>query len=65
MESKTGPAEQVIKLTQLDIKCKEGLEERKHYKLVFDTTGNCEVFFRYKAHLIEINKLLLGIALGR
>ena len=59
------PVEQVIKLTQLDIKCKAGLEENKHYKLIFDTTGNCEVFFRYKAHLVEVNKLLIGIALGR
>lgn len=58
-------AETTIKLTALDIKCKESLEEKEHYQLVIDTTGNAEVFFRYKAHLIEVNKLALGISLGR
>ncbi|TNV75642.1 hypothetical protein FGO68_gene5758 [Halteria grandinella] len=59
------PMETVIKLTQLDIKCKLSHEENKHYKLIIDTTGNAEVFFRYKAHLVEVNKLSLGISLGR
>ena len=57
--------EQTIKLTQLDLKCKQSFEERSRYQLVFDSTSNCEVFFRYKAHLIEVNKLSLGITLGK
>ena len=52
-------------MKQLDIKCKLSLEEHNHYKLIFDTTGNCEVFFRYKAHLLEVNKLALSGILGR
>ncbi len=58
-------AETPIKLTQLDLKCKDSFENRQRYQLVFDSTGNCEVFFRYKAHLIEVNKLSLGMTLGR
>ena len=57
--------EETIKLTQLDIKCKASFEDRHKYQLIFDATGNCEVFFRYKAHLIEINKLQLAVTIGR
>ena len=35
------------------------------YSLIFDKTGNCETFFRYKAKLIEVHKLSLGISIGR
>ena len=62
---KAAPGEAEIKLTQLDIKMKASLEDRQKYQLVFDTTGECEVFFRYKAHMIELNKLSLSISLGR
>ena len=58
-------ADQTIKLTQLDIKVKYSFEERHRHSLLFDKTGNCEVFFRYKAHLVEVNKLSIGISLGR
>jgi len=57
--------EEVIKLTELDIKCKHSFEERQRYQLIFDSTGNCEVFFRYKAHLIEVNKLHLAVTIGK
>ena len=33
--------------------------------MIFDSTGNCEVFFRYKAHLVEVNKLCIGITAGK
>jgi hypothetical protein len=44
---------------------KSSLEDRQKYNLIFDSTGECEVFFRYKAHMVEINKLKLSISLGR
>ena len=62
---KVQPGEQEVKLTQLDIKIKGSLEDRQKYQLIFDTTGECEVYFRYKAHMIELNKLSLSISLGR
>ena len=57
--------DQVIKLTQLDIKCKLSHEEHQRYQLIFDKTGNCEVFFRYKAHLVEVNKLIISMQVGK
>lgn len=33
--------------------------------MIFDKTGNAEVFFRYKAHLVEVNKLSIGVTIGR
>ncbi len=65
VESSSSSLEETIKLTQLDIKCKASFEDRQRYQLIFDSTGNCEVFFRYKAHLIEINKLQLAVTIGR
>ena len=59
------PGEAEIRLTQLDLKVKSSLEDRQKYQLIFDSTGECEVFFRYKAHMVEINKLKLSISLGR
>ncbi len=56
--------EKTIKLTQLDIACETSLTCNK-YQLIFDSTENAEVFFRYKAHLIEVNKLSIGITLGK
>ncbi len=35
------------------------------YTLIVDTTGNCEVFFRYKAHLQEMAKYSLGVTMGQ
>ncbi len=32
---------------------------------MFDKTGNAEVFFRYKAHLLEVNKLSIGMTIGK
>lgn len=36
------------------------------YCLIFDKTsgGNCEVFFRYKATLVEFHKLSIAVTLG-
>ena len=65
VESTAAVPEETIKLTQLDIKCKASLEDRQRYQVIFDSTENCEVFFRYKAHLLEINKLHLGVTIGR
>jgi hypothetical protein len=44
---------------------KLSLEDRQKYQLIFDSTSECEVFFRYKAHMIELNKLSLSINLAR
>jgi len=33
--------------------------------LIFDSTGECEVFFRYKAHMIELNKLQLSLSMAK
>lgn len=57
-------SEKTIKLTQLDKACEASFDQN-HYQLVFDKTGNAEVFFRYKAHLIEVNKLQIGITMGK
>ncbi len=54
---KVSDGEEEIKLTQLDIKLKVSLEDRQKYQVIFDSTGECEVFFRYKAHMVELNKL--------
>ncbi len=54
-----------IKLTALDFKIKGSFEDRQKYQLILDSTGECEVFFRYKAHMVELNKLSLSISLGR
>lgn len=35
------------------------------YSLIFDKTHNAEVFFRYKAHLVEVNKLSIGLTIGK
>lgn len=59
------PGEEEIKLTQVDNKLKTSLEDREKYQLVFDTTGDCETFFRYQAKLVEINKLVLAMSMGR
>ena len=55
---------QTIKLTELDTACEKSFSTGK-YQLVFDKTCNAEVFFRYKAHLIEVNKLQIGISIGK
>ena len=34
------------------------------YVVLFDTTGNCEVFFRYKGTLVEFHKSVIGITMG-
>ena len=52
-------------LTKLDVKLKFSLEERQKYQVIFDSTGECEVFFRYKAHMVELHKLQLAITMGR
>ena len=55
----------MIKLTALDTKCSESFDERKRYQLIFDSTANCEVFFSYKAHLVEVHKLQLAVTFGK
>lgn len=55
--------EHTIKLTQLDTAV-EDVFSRQKYSIIFDKTGNAEVFFRYKAHLIEVNKLSIGVTIG-
>ena len=52
-------------MTSLDAKIKVTFEDKQKYSLIFDTTGECEVFFRYKAHMMELNKLSLSISLGK
>lgn len=32
---------------------------------MFDKTHNAEVFFRYKAHMVEVNKLSIAVSIGR
>eukprot|EP00347_Sterkiella_histriomuscorum_P002379 403368382 len=69
MDSTSKPAcgaasETSIKLTALDSACETSFN-KGHYQLIFDKTGNAEVFFRYKAHLIEVNKLQIGITIGK
>ena len=51
-------------LTALDQIVMDNRGEGK-YTLIFDTTGNCEVFFRYKAHLQEMHKHALGVTMGK
>ena len=54
-----------VKLTSLDIKLKASLEDRQKYQVIFDNTGECEVFFRYKAHMVDLHKLMLSVNLGK
>ena len=63
MQSSSIP-EHTIKLTELDTAIKGALSRQK-YSLIFDKTGNAEVFFRYKAHLVEVNKLSIAISMDR
>jgi hypothetical protein len=56
--------ERTIKLTQLDMAVEDVFSNGK-YSLVFDKTHNAEVFFRYKAHMIEVNKLSIGVSIGK
>ena len=37
-----------IKLQKLDVVCENALKEGK-YCLILDQTGNCEIYFEYKA----------------
>lgn len=62
---KCAPGEAEVKLTSIDLKLKGTLEDRQKYALILDTTGECEVFFRYKAHMMELSKLSLSISLGK
>ena len=64
VESTATVPEVTINLTKLVVKCNQSLAGNK-YALIFDSTGSCEVFFRYKARLLEINKLSLGVVLGK
>lgn len=58
-------SEQTIKLTQLDKAIENSFKGNNRYSVVFDSTHNAEVFFRYKAHLIEVNKLSIGVTIGK
>ena len=51
-------------MTQLDRAVDTALDAGK-YCIIFDKTHNAEVFFRYKAHLIEVNKVSIGITVGK
>ena len=53
-----------IPLTKLANQVEMNTKANK-YSLFFDKTGNCEVFFRYKATLVEVYKLSLGITMGQ
>ncbi len=64
VESIATVPEVTINLTKLVVKCNQSLAGNK-YALFFDSTGSREVFFRYKARLLEINKLSLGVVLGK
>lgn len=61
---KPGKGEEEIKLTQLDSKIKYSLEDGMKYQLIFDSSGECENFFRYSAKMVDVHKLNLSIALG-
>ena len=64
VESTATVSEVTIKLTQLDDKCNESRDGHK-YAVIFDSTGSCGTFFTYNAHVLEINKLSLGVLMGR
>ncbi len=38
--------------------------DQNKYCIVFDTTGNCEVFFKYKATMFEMHRKIIGVAMG-
>ena len=57
-------SERTIKLTQLDTAIDESFNNGR-YSLIFDKTHNAEVFFRYKAHMVEVNKLSVAVAIGK
>lgn len=57
--------EQTIKLTQMDIKCQFSSETRDRNLIIFDGTGSAEVFFSYKAHLVDVGKLLVALQTGK
>ena len=54
-----------INLKGLDIAVETAFNVANKYSLVFDKNGNASVFFSYKAHMIEVNKLSIAIAMGK
>mmetsp|Transcript_10556 Transcript_10556/g.12021 ORF Transcript_10556/g.12021 Transcript_10556/m.12021 type:complete len:178 (+) Transcript_10556:30-563(+) len=56
-------ASKVINLTELEVAVEETWGNNK-VPFFFDCNGNAEVFFKYKAHLCEIHKIQIGVAMG-
>ena len=52
-----------IKLTEVMNEVNKARANGK-YCLLFDTTDNVEVFFRYKGTMKEVYKLSIGITMG-
>lgn len=58
--------ESEIALKAINSKLESSFAAHK-YQLLFDTTGNCEVFLSYRANtvVIDVAKLCIGISLGK
>ena len=54
---------QTIALTELKAKADLARSEGK-YIIIFDTTGNAQVFFRYKAHMTEFAKKVIQVRMN-
>ena len=53
-----------VKLTEVMNEVNKARANNK-YTLIFDTTDNVEVFFRYKGTLKEVYKMSIGITMGQ
>jgi hypothetical protein len=49
----------------MDTYLKESLNENMKYQVIFDNTGDCETFFRYNGHVVDVNKFVLAMNLGK
>lgn len=44
---------------------KEALNENLKYQVIFDNTGDCETFFRYSGQVVDVNKMVLAMNIGK
>ena len=56
-------ATKVIGLTDLEVAIDAAWSEHK-VPFFFDTQGNAEIFFKYKAQLLELHRLQISLAAG-
>lgn len=35
------------------------------YQVIFDNTGDCETFFRYSGQVVDVNKMVLAMNIGK